>query len=132
MTTHAIAHELVASWLTAEGAFMAAPVVRCEPIPGWRHRGDTPAAVLEQAHRLAVDLARRHPDAQALKVDIVEALIEHTDDGSRRIGASRINQVPSGDTEAAAFGAWLAARTGHPSALPARPALRAVPTQETP
>lgn len=100
VTTQAIHHELVATWLDGTGNAWASPTHRCEPIKGWRHRGETPAAVLDEALALLGRLRANHPAAHALKVDIVEAAVEWGPTGeARRLGATRIHQVPAPDRE---------------------------------
>jgi hypothetical protein len=107
VTTQTIQHELAASWWTPEGDFTATAAIRCEPVQGWRRRGDIPGAVMAHARRLHTTLTDQHPDAHALKVDILEALLEWDDTGkARRLSTSRIGQWPSDADELAAVAHW--------------------------
>ena len=103
----ALEHQLQANWHTADGKYHATALIRCEPIPDWKHRGSVPGAVMAHARRLETTLLDQHPDAQALKVDVVESLIEWDDTGKgRRLYATRIGQHPTDAAELDRITTW--------------------------
>ena len=116
-------HNLQANWHTADGKYHATGLIRCEPIPDWKHRGSVPGAVMSHARRHHANLRDEHPDALVLKVDVLESLMSWNDRGeARRMYVKRIGQHPSTDVELAEsadwVNAWRAARNLPPLETP--------------
>jgi hypothetical protein len=105
--TQQIQHFVQPSWWDLHGRFVSDRMLACEPVPGWSRFGETPGAVMAHAKRIHVHCTDTHPDAQVVKVDILESLVSWDAAGQpKRMYVKRIGQWPAEEDETVTAQEW--------------------------